>query len=832
MQKCRPVTAPPRFFFLGFASSRARLLLSTFLCVLGGVLGCASSGGLPDWVRHPYADFSKDKYVVAVGSGHNLEAAKRDAMNGIAAYLGVEINATQGSEESETVTTDDGARHSSGHLRAAESVNQIISQKLSSVTIERAHSEGPTTYVLALLDKATFLSGLATEAENAARQLDEGVKAAGAETPPSRSMLMGLQATAQRLEALDARVIALGGKVSPDVQVTLRNSLGFLARFDIVVPPPAAPAAAGPACDENDPRLRKAIADMAALVGHRVDVTFNLDALPKGRAFCDDLFERFIGLLPKDLERTKARGPAVFAYGAPTLKRIDLDYDGTTDRGDIDFDRATGRLRIVMAGRGGTPIPSDAVSYIWEKQYEAWVVGHFQGVQPGAVAAAEYPLYFDYLTRLAWWGRGAPKGRSSDDVANDPKGDVILMMIAFAPLVSKKDAALGAKSRDWLAERYEFFGMDYLHKPGPVADAPAGSPFKRAERAWVDWMNASFEGLPDDKKKTVLVEMLGFSQPFNNDEGIVWNDFAYPGLKTYEMGLAIIDRWLKAGHPSPNPRRFDDKQLQLFAAIASPVKRNEQNSWSVEVIDRRKNWYFHAMRTDALKKRLLAEVLARKDDAFTEVVFANLLYTSIHLGGNYAKDKRDEWGDFLFFWRGVEADQRQWKVATRLLADGGQSDETKRALYDESAKLWRRYPWARPTLLYYLGIGIWYPRDLVPWKDFARVFGAPITAKEAGDFLAVSPRAVAALPTMWPALGKGWSRGELIVPRLDEFIEDPLTHAWNFQDPYLTFREIANLLKDEKASGDVAKLHAFFKKRVADHPSEARAYDSLIEMTR
>jgi hypothetical protein len=822
------VTASPRI-----GSARARLLLSFVLLSLG----CATSGGLPDWVRNPYADFSKDKYVVAVGSGHNLDAAKRDAMNGIAAFLGVEINATQGSEESETVTTDDGGRHASGHLRAAESVNQIISQKLSSVTIERAHSQGPTTYVLALLDKATFLASLSTEAENAARQLSEGVKAAAAESPPSRSMLLGLQATAQRLEALDARVIALGGKVGPDVQVTLRDSLGFLARFDVVVPPPAAPPAAGapagPACDENDPRLRKALADLAAIVGHGVAITFNLDALPKGRAFCDDLFERYIGLLPKDLDELRRRKPAVFAYGAPALKRVDLDYAGTTSRNDITFDRASGRLRAVMAGRGEAPIPSDIFSYVLENQYEAWIVGHFGSATPESVAAAEHPLYFDYLSRLAWWGRGAPK-RSSDDVANDPKADVILKMLALLPLAARRDAATAAKIREWLTERYEFFGMAYLHKPGPVADAPAGSPFKRAERAWVDWINASFDGLPDDKKKTVLVEMLGFTQPFNNDEGIVWNDFAYPGLKSYEMGLGVIDRWLKAGHPSSDGarRRSDDKQLDLFLAIASPVKRNSQGYWSVETIERRKNWYFHAMRTDALKKRLLGEVLARKDDAFTEVVFANLLYTSIHLHGNYGKDRRDEWGDFLGMWRGVEADQRQWKVATRVLAEGELSDETKRALYDESARLWRRYPWARGSLLYFLGVGIRYPRDLVPWRDFGRVFGAPIAPKEVGDFLAMGSRGVGALPTMWPAFGKGWSRAELIVPHLDRWIEDPLTRANNFQDPYETFKDIVNLLKEEHAAGDLARFHAFFKRRTAEHPSEARTYDTLMDLAR
>jgi hypothetical protein len=810
-------------------------------------LACATAGGLPDWVRNPYAEFSKDKYVVAVGSGHNLDAAKRDAMNGIAAYLGVEINATQGSEETETVTREDGERHSSGHLRAAESVNQIISQKLSSVTIERAHSQGPTTYVLALLDKATFLAGLTTESENAARQLSEGVKTAGAESQPSRSMLLGLQAIAQRLEALDARIIALGGKVTPDVQVTLRDSLGFLARFDIAVPPPAAPAAAaaaGPACDEGDPRLKKAVAEMSAIVGHGVGVKFNLDQLPKGRSYCDQLFESHIGLLPKNLAYLKERKPAIFAYGGPSLKRVDIDYDGTDQYADITFDRASGVLRLVIGGRSSYPIPSDTFGYIFEKQYEAWVIGHFQGVEPEAVAAAEYPLYYDYLTRLAWWGKGEPgarTGKKDDDLSDDPKAGVLMKMIRFASLATKagtiatdkKGAKLGTVARDWLAEQYEFFGRAYLHQPGPVTRAAATSPWKKAERAWIDWMNGAFDGLPDENKKKLLPEMLGFTMPFNNDEGIVWNDFAYPGLKTYDMGLGVIDRWLKAGHPGPDPRRsLDDKQLALFTEVASPVKRDRQGSWSVETFERRKNWYFHAMRSEGLRKRLLSDVLARKDDVFTEAVFANLLRTSIHLGGNYAKDQRDEWADFLYYWRGVEADPKQWKVATRLLGEAGFSGETKQALYDESVKVWRRYPWSHGTLLYVLGVGARYEHKLIPWAEWGRVFGAPVSAKEAGDFLDLGPRAVAALPIVWPAFGKGWSRADVLVPRLDRFIEDPLTRANNFQDPYETLKEVVFKMRDEKATGDIGRLHAYLKKRVADHPSEERTFTTLLEMTK
>jgi hypothetical protein len=316
--------------------------------------------------------------------------------------------------------------------------------------------------------------------------------------------------------------------------------------------------------------------------------------------------------------------------------------------------------------------------------------------------------------------------------------------------------------------------------------------------------------------------------PFNNDQGIVWNDLAYPGLKTYEMGLAIIDRWLKAGHPGAGPLGdVEDKQRALFLAIASPVKRDRPTYWSVEVTERRKNWYFHALRSEALKKRLLAEMLARKDDTFTETAFANIISFS-RTSATYRKDRRDERADFLFFWRGLEVDRRQWKVATRLIAENAYSGGD---LYDESVHLWRRYPWARGHLLFLLAMAVQNNRDLAPWPEFGRVFGGAVSAKEAGEFLAIGCRAVAALPEVWPALGMGWSRSEILIPHLDRFIEDAHMCANDFQAPRSTLTEVVRNLRAEKADADLRRLHAYFKKRIALHPSEERNFETLLDLT-
>ena len=795
--------------------------------------GCANSGGLPSWVKNPYAEFPKDRYVVAVGTGRSLDAAKRDALNGIATFLGVEITASVGVEQGETVIAENGRRNSRQQMRADESVNQIISQKLSSVVIERAHSDGPTTYVLALLDKPTFLAGLASEVENAARMLSEGMKIAAAADSPPRSLLFNLQAIAQRLQAMDGHIIALGGKISPDVTVILRNSLGFLARFDISLPSSPPPGAARTAlvCDQADPRFKKAIADSEALLGHSLEIRLNLEQLPKGRDFCDDLFESYIGLIPKDIAQIKQFGAALFEYGARALKIIDLDYDGTASRSEIDFDRAKGTLRIVMAGRGGDPIPSRAVSYALGKEYEAWLIAHFSGVEPEKVAAAEYALYLDFLENYAWQGRDTAlaKRPRRDAFADNPSYEAVVKMVRLAGLAAHKDAKVAEAARDWLAALHDDFGRTYLHNPGLVAKAPGDSAFKRAERVWIDWLNAAFDGFSDEMKLRVLPDVMQFSVPFNNDEGIVWNELAYPGLKTYEMGLAIIDRWCKAGHPGASFRADPgDKRLALFLAIANPVRRDRKALWDVEYMVRGKNWYFHALRSEALRKRLLAEMLARKDDMFTETVFANISRYSSPPGTGGKNEQRNGWADFLFFWRGLEADPKQWNSATRLVAESGMiSDE----LYDEAVKLWRRYPWTHGRLLYLLAMMTRARRSMVPWSEFGRVFGGAVSAKEAGEFLNLGCHAMEVLPELWPALGKGWPRFEILAPQLDGYIEEAHACANDHQAPYSTFTEIARRLREEKATGDLSKLHAYFKKRIAEHPSQERDFQELIELT-
>jgi len=85
---------------------------------------------------------------------------------------------------------------------------------------------------------------------------------------------------------------------------------------------------------------------------------------------------------------------------------------------------------------------------------------------------------------------------------------------------------------------------------------------------------------------------------------------------------------------------------------------------------------------------------------------------------------------------------------------------------------------------------------------------------------------------MWPALGRGWSRAEPIVPRLDVYVDDPLVKQHAFQDPERAIHDIVNLLCQEGQVDDLAKLHTYFQSRIAFHAGDAQRFATILDDTR
>ena len=153
---------------------------------------------------------------------------------------------------------------------------------------------------------------------------------------------------------------------------------------------------------------------------------------------------------------------------------------------------------------------------------------------------------------------------------------------------------------------------------------------------------------------------------------------------------------------------------------------------------------------------------------------------------------------------------------------------------DEPNRLWRDAPDKRGTALLFLtatmrGTDRSYadPR----WADFKKRYGEGVSQRVFADFLDQGANAMMAAPVVWLALSKGWSRAEVIVPRLSAFFADPATTRAKDGEPARTLRAIAGRVCDDGDGADLARLHAALEARVRAHPAKRAALDGPLAHT-
>jgi hypothetical protein len=113
-----------------------------------------------------------------------------------------------------------------------------------------------------------------------------------------------------------------------------------------------------------------------------------------------------------------------------------------------------------------------------------------------------------------------------------------------------------------------------------------------------------------------------------------------------------------------------------------------------------------------------------------------------------------------------------------------------------------------------------YDNGAIDWKGFAHDFGAPIQRAELAALLDQSVHAIARVPTLWPALGTGWSRAQVIIPRLDAWL-DVLPRGRNPQGPFLALHAMFHRMCAEGATEDLLQMHLYLVERTRRHPGDA-----------
>jgi hypothetical protein len=272
-----------------------------------------------------------------------------------------------------------------------------------------------------------------------------------------------------------------------------------------------------------------------------------------------------------------------------------------------------------------------------------------------------------------------------------------------------------------------------------------------------------------------------------------------------ENGWAAADRWAKDGHPEA--KMGAGEEYSLFARDLCPPSRR----WHPPERCGRP-WYRSAVDAPAT----FAQKLAVRDDVvLTHSAVANL---AIEHGAEPA----------VAVARELDAHERLWEAAMDAIASEGTRSRRGGGplVAHEAWRHARARPASRAAALYVFAI-VGDPQtcgpdcaDTVDWEHFATWFGTPMEAGDFGAYLDHGPTAWQMAQTVCPALGRGWSRAEVVVPRLDALVGSAPNGEGSAH-----LRGVSGCLCDEHDVQTLGQMAAYFQHRGASDPL---SYDARL----
>ena len=559
-----------------------------------------------------------------------------------------------------------------------------------------------------------------------------------------------------------------------------------------------------------DPRSARLIAasnQLTQIAGHPIGYQFDAALLPEYQASFEEALISSIENTAKDLDALRHDDQEAFAGTAAKLTKIACSYDVVAKHPKPVFTIEKGTLDINVPARSGELVGRGAVYRGLQDAFEAGLKKRYEGAT--SVSEADEALYFRWIAHT--W---RPKyGELSTEAAinTDERATRIVKVLAFREKV--RSPKIAAEVNDWLLREADYFPQAYMHHPRVVGLAAKDSDFRRAEAGTVAFLKSAFKTMNDrDRLRTLtLVNVRPFTQDREGTHRYV--TFAFPGLSPMDLMEPVFAEWVKAGHPAHVSG--DDAKTALFQFVACPRETDAQGSHISPHCE--EDLYRVALESRENKDRLLAWVMAAKDPFVAETLIRNYI-------GVRDADGRDAQ---MFFWRGLEPNDAAWTAATKAFAEEiGTTDDGM--LQDEARRLWKAYPERRGTLAYLLAHLDQYDNGKVPWATWAKNSGGALGATDFARYLSHGPRALALMHLVWPLLAPGFSRMDVLQPKLDAFMADDGARRFRQRDPYLFVQDLTQLFCAEKATGELGKLKAYLQRWVQQHPSDEKVYSTLI----
>jgi hypothetical protein len=578
--------------------------------------------------------------------------------------------------------------------------------------------------------------------------------------------------------------------------------------------------------DAHAQRLAAATLQLTRIAGHPIAFQFDPALIPEFRFSFEPALIEAVEQVARALKELQNERSDIFAYAGPALRRIEWRYVAAPSDQGSAFSSDSGTLHIELSSQAGGFISSE---FVVRTMVLAWLRSldtRFAEAAPERLPPSEFADYVSWLTYP--WGFRQFRGKDAPDYpANSPAALKIERATLLFPRLkrSRVPGSQYAELAAWLTEQVEYFADVYRNFEEGVARAPAESSFRRAEAAWVAWLNANLDKL-DDHARFELVRKLFVERKRPVVAASTWGgavrattatktaafvEDAFPGFDLLGYALRIADQWAAAGHPiAPDPER--PGRQSLFDALVCPAPKDPSGSrpFTCERI-----LYRYVADNEARKRLLVAYLLARNDPALTEAAIASA--TALDDGEVF----------LMSLWRGLEANAAQCRVATSVVADEVRRIREKTPLHDQAQRLWRVSPAARGETLYLLA-GLHEERETVEWDEFARTFAGQATATDFAAFLDVNDFAVERVFYVWGALSRGWSRAGVLAPRLDVYFDALRARKSSASPGVRLVDSLAEQFEAEGACAELAQLRAFVNRRVRSHSSEAEDFEANL----
>lgn len=574
--------------------------------------------------------------------------------------------------------------------------------------------------------------------------------------------------------------------------------------------------------DPRGARLREATDRLTGIVGHVVAFQFDAALLSQWRSGFEEQLITSIESVARALVAWKKDEPDGFLHSAPLLRRVECRYSALAETSKATLDPVAGVLRVDQAAHATSLVPEDLVYDALETERDAFLEGTFGQSSPDGVTPANRRAYFAFIvgTRPGYgelYERRFREAQSKLDavgkLAASPHADVILKVLRLNALGRGTDPELETRSRAWLWEQLSWFAYRYSSSEKELSQIGTGTLFRRAEAGFGAWLAAELPRATDEERLHAATHFFSGELVSCQRRSCTVHADVFPGVDLFAFGLGIIDDWVRAGRPLEGGI---GSRAELLDFVACPFGRDERGKRS-----RNRScaagWIQRAVADDAGRKRLAEALDARGDAVLTDNVFTNLRWSPVDAT--------------LALFHALDRNKPSWKAAATTLGEV-QIDDARDAILAEAASIWKEAPARRGTALYLVaqakaGYDRYYGDSY--WGGFARSFGASIGEAELGGMLDQSPAAMAHVTELWAGLGKGFSRVDVLVPRLDAWIGDATQPRSG--DRLRVLSAIVGRLCDDGATGDLGKLNGYLQRRVAAHPGEQRAFTILLRDT-